>query len=692
MREVRIKDTLSGELTALDSDSEVGIYACGPTVYSRIHIGNARPFVVFSLFARFLRGEGYPTRLVVNVTDINDKIYAAAAEAGEPSAEFAARMTAAYMEDTGRLGLGRPDSEPLASETVDGIVALIAELVEGGHAYESGGDVYFRVGSFDGYGKLSNRRPEDMDQGEEAGAESLKESPLDFALWKSHKEGEDTSWDSPWGPGRPAWHIECSVMAERELGPSFAIHGGGSDLVFPHHENEIAQSEAAGRGFARIWMHNGMIETDAEKMSKSEGNIFQLSEALDRYGREAVVLYLVSGHYRQPLAFSAEQMEQAVAQVERLRNFFREHPAAEGGRRGSGGLGTSARGVQGGSCGRLQHPAGAGRAVRVGRGGEPWRGTGSRRQAALEMVELLGLESLAEAEEGADEEAERLLAEREEARAAKDFGRADEIRDRLAELGWEVRDADGRRAPRAEGLRWRGNQTIYGKRPVEEAERGRRPVHRVWRAPETLGRGAGAALRVTRPPGRRRRGRSLSLRRPQRAAAQGGRADRRPRPGPGPPQSRRGLPLGRAGRRRGRRHPRTAGGGGDGGRPARPRRARSSTCRSPASATSPTGSRRRKRRGSGSGAPTPAPTLLPGMPTSAAPRSSSWVGRGAGFVPVWRPPATASSPCRSAEGSIPSTSPPPRPRCSSRPSASERDRRGSNCNGGCTNVCSGLTE
>jgi cysteinyl-tRNA synthetase len=329
MREVRIKDTLSGELTALDGEAEVGIYACGPTVYSHIHIGNARPFVVFSLLARFLRGEGYSTRLVVNVTDINDKIYAAAAEAGEPSAEFAARMTEAYMEDTGRLGLGRPDAEPLASETVDGIVALIAELVEGGHAYEAGGDVYFRVGSFAGYGKLSNRRPEDMDQGEEAGAESLKESPLDFALWKSHKEGEDTSWDSPWGPGRPAWHIECSVMAERELGPSFAIHGGGSDLVFPHHENEIAQSEAAGRGFARVWMHNGMIESDAEKMSKSEGNIFQLSEALDRYGREAVVLYLISGHYRQPLAFSAEQMEQAVAQVERLRNFFREHSGGE---------------------------------------------------------------------------------------------------------------------------------------------------------------------------------------------------------------------------------------------------------------------------------------------------------------------------------------------------------------------------
>jgi cysteinyl-tRNA synthetase len=328
MRDVRIRDSLSGELRSLDSE-EVGIYACGPTVYSRIHIGNARPFVVFSLFARFLRSEGYRPKLVVNVTDINDKIYVAAREAGKCSAEFAAAMTAAYVEDTDRLGVGRPDAEPLASETVDGIVALIAELVEGGHAYESGGDVYFRVRSFDDYGKLSNRRPEDMDQGEDAGSASLKEDRLDFALWKTHKPGEDTSWDSPWAPGRPAWHIECSVMAEQELGAAFAIHGGGSDLVFPHHENEIAQSEGAGRPFAKIWMHNGMIETDAAKMSKSEGNIFQLSRALDAYGREAVVAYLISGHYRQPLAFGEGQMEESVARVERLRNFFRENPVLQ---------------------------------------------------------------------------------------------------------------------------------------------------------------------------------------------------------------------------------------------------------------------------------------------------------------------------------------------------------------------------
>jgi cysteinyl-tRNA synthetase len=452
MREVRIKDTLTGELKTLDPGAEVGIYACGPTVYSRIHIGNARPFVVFSLLTRFLKAEGYSARLVVNVTDINDKIYVAAREAGEGSAVFAERMTRAYFDDTDRLGLGRPDAEPLATETIDGIVALIVELVDNGHAYESGGDVYFRVRSFEGYGKLSNRRAEEMDQGEEAGSESLKEDPLDFALWKAHKSDEDTSWDSPWGQGRPAWHIECSVMAEQELGASFAIHGGGSDLVFPHHENEIAQSEGAGRPFAKVWMHNGMIETDAAKMSKSEGNIFQLSEALDRYGREAVVDYLISGHYRQPLAFGSEQMDQAVARVERLRNFFREHPVE----REPGGGGPPPH--SGGGGGAAPSPGSRIEAFREALAddfntpramaevfelvGEANRGEApGAARAALEMLELVGLESLAEAEAGGDAVAEALLEEREQARAAKDFARADEIRDELVTLGWEVRDS-----------------------------------------------------------------------------------------------------------------------------------------------------------------------------------------------------------------------------------------------------------
>ncbi|MGD9737486.1 MAG: cysteine--tRNA ligase [Solirubrobacterales bacterium] len=457
MREVRIRDTLSGEPRAIEADEGgvVGIYACGPTVYSRIHIGNARPFVVFSLLRRFLEAEGYAARLVVNVTDVNDKIYAAAAAAGKPSAEWAAAMTRAYFEDTDRLGLGRPDAEPLATETIAGIVALIYELVEGGHAYESGGDVYFRVRSFEGYGKLSNRRTEEMDQGEEAGSASLKEDPLDFALWKANKEGEDTSWDSPWGPGRPAWHIECSVMAEQELGEAFAIHGGGSDLVFPHHENEIAQSEAAGRPFARLWMHNGMVETGAEKMSKSEGNIFQLSEALDRYGREAVVLFLISGHYRQPLAFGPGEMDQAVARVERLRNFFREHPVGAPGvaetpgsdspdspasRSGESDPGARQELFLNALADDFNTPRALAQVFELVGDANREEVPGAA-EAVRDMLGLLGLDSIAEAEAGADEEAEALLREREQARAAKDFARADEIRDELAARGWEVRDS-----------------------------------------------------------------------------------------------------------------------------------------------------------------------------------------------------------------------------------------------------------
>jgi len=320
-----------------------------------------------------------------------------------------------------------------------------------------------------------------MDQGEEAGTATLKEDALDFALWKARKEGEDTFWDSPWGAGRPGWHIECSAMAEAELGASFAIHGGGSDLVFPHHENEIAQSKAAGRPFAALWMHNGMVETDAEKMSKSEGNIFQLSNALDQYGREAVIDYLISGHYRQPLAFGHERLEQAMARVERLRNFFREH---SGGREPGEGPSEPSGGDPGEDSSEQQHggsaepsPSSPAATARVGspaarleafrdaladdfntpramaevfelvaeanRGEVP--GPEATKSLA-EMLGLVGLSTLTQPDEGveADEGARQLMEERERARAGRDFERADEIRDRLAELGWEVRDsADG---------------------------------------------------------------------------------------------------------------------------------------------------------------------------------------------------------------------------------------------------------
>src|SRR2546430_63994 len=225
----------------------IGIYVCGPTVYGRIHVGNARPFVVFSLLKRFLVHEGHPVLFVTNITDVNDKIYAAAQQLGRPSEELAVEMTAAYVADTDRLGLGRPDFEPLASEAIDGIIGLIERLIEGGHAYAVDGDVYFSVRSYPEYGALSHRKIDDMDQGEDVEGTDRKRDPLDFALWKAHKPDEDTAWDSPWGRGRPGWHIECSAMAEELLGLEFEIHGGGSDLVFPHHENEAAQTPMAHR-------------------------------------------------------------------------------------------------------------------------------------------------------------------------------------------------------------------------------------------------------------------------------------------------------------------------------------------------------------------------------------------------------------------------------------------------------------
>jgi cysteinyl-tRNA synthetase len=447
VREVRITDTLSGAERVLEPDAggRVGIYACGPTTYGPIHIGNARPYVVPMLLARFLRREGHDPVVVINVTDVNDKIYTAAREAGVGSSEHAQRMIAAYVADTDALGIGRPDHEPKATETIGPIIALIEALIEGGHAYESGGDVYFRVRSFDRYGALSNRDPDSMDQGEEAGVADLKEAALDFALWKRRKEGEDTFWPSPWGDGRPGWHIECSAMAEELLGLEFAIHGGGSDLVFPHHENEIAQTEAArGRPLAKIWMHNGMVQAGpSEKMSKSAGNIFLLGEAIEAFGAEAVVRFLVSGHYRQPIAFGERELQQAAAANERIREFFRS---------GHGDLpGETAESVRAREAAFLDALAddfNTPRAIAEMSSlvsearATPMPGAD---EALHRMLWLLGLESLAAGDDpaGVPEEATELLAERGGARERKDWARADEIRDRLAELGYEVRDEAG---------------------------------------------------------------------------------------------------------------------------------------------------------------------------------------------------------------------------------------------------------
>ncbi len=299
-------------------EGKVGIYCCGPTVYNLVHVGNARPYVTFAVLRSWLRHRGYEVTLVENITDVDDKIIAKAQAEGRTAVEIADEFTAAYHDDMGRLGDAlRPDVEPLATETIAEIVDLCRQLVASGHAYEARGSVYFRVRSFPEYGKLSGQRIEDLEEGARVDAEPGKEDPLDFAVWKAAKPGEP-AWESPWGIGRPGWHIECSAMGLRYLGAGFDIHGGGRDLIFPHHENEIAQSEAVGLPFARVWMHNGMIRSEGAKMAKSVGNIFLLREVLDRYGTAVLLMYFLTTHYRSPLEFSTEKLNEARAAFQRL--------------------------------------------------------------------------------------------------------------------------------------------------------------------------------------------------------------------------------------------------------------------------------------------------------------------------------------------------------------------------------------
>ena len=327
---MRLYDTLTRSLVDLPPPpGPVRMYVCGSTVYQRIHVGNSRPFVVGMWLRSWLRSTGYEVMLVHNITDVDDKVYVEAGKQGIPSRELSERATAWFFEDTDALGLGRPDLEPRATETIPEIITFIEALLERNAAYVANGDVYFRVADFPEYGRLSGAKLEDMIAQEES---ELKHDQRDFALWKSQKPHEDAAWDSPWGPGRPGWHIECSAMAEKFLGEEFEIHGGGNDLRFPHHENELAQSRSLGHGFARIWMHNGMLELGAAKMSKSLGNVVTLRNVLDIWGREALLVFHLSGFWSKPVDFDDEVMAQAAARAERFRDVFRtpHDPAPDG--------------------------------------------------------------------------------------------------------------------------------------------------------------------------------------------------------------------------------------------------------------------------------------------------------------------------------------------------------------------------
>ncbi len=317
---MKIYDTLSAEKREFVPlhEGRVGVYVCGPTTYDYAHIGHARPAIIFDMLRRFLEYRGYDVILISNITDVDDKIINKARERGEDPIKMAHYYAKEYLKDMDALRVRRANIIPKATRHMGEIIALIEKLVEGGYAYESGGDVYFSVEKFKDYGKLSHRKIEDMLAGARIEISEKKRNPLDFALWKAAKPGEP-SWESPWGPGRPGWHIECSAMSMNYLGPTLDIHGGGADLIFPHHENEIAQSEAAtGKTFARYWMHVGLVRFEEEKMSKSIGNVFLIRDLLRKYPPEAVRIMYINAHYRKPFDFSEKNLEDAKIIMEKI--------------------------------------------------------------------------------------------------------------------------------------------------------------------------------------------------------------------------------------------------------------------------------------------------------------------------------------------------------------------------------------
>lgn len=439
-----------------NNPDEVKVYVCGPTVYNFFHLGNARPFVVFDTLRRYLKYIGYNVNFVQNFTDVDDKIINRAKEEGISAPEVSEKYIKEYFDDAKALNIVPADTHPRVSENIQQIIEFVETLIEKGYAYEVDGDVYYSTRKFKDYGKLSKQNIEELEAGARIAVEEKKKDPLDFALWKARKEESEIAWESPWGMGRPGWHIECSAMSRRYLGPTLDIHAGGQDLQFPHHENEIAQSEACnGVPFAKYWMHNAYITIDKEKMSKSLGNFFTVREIREKYKGEVIRYFLLSGHYRSPIDFNDNLMEMSKASLARFENARKNLEFLI--EKGEGQMTEDEKKVfesydsyrakfkeamdddlntADAISAIFELVTAINQAVKDGASKEFAQ---KSLDTLLELTHVLGL---LEAEENADvdDEIKKLVDEREAARAAKDFAKADQIRDELKAKGITLKD------------------------------------------------------------------------------------------------------------------------------------------------------------------------------------------------------------------------------------------------------------
>ncbi|MEE0691475.1 MAG: cysteine--tRNA ligase [Lachnospiraceae bacterium] len=446
---------------------KVSMYVCGPTVYNFIHIGNARPMIVFDTVRRYMEHKGYDVNFVSNFTDVDDKIIAKAIEEGVSAQEISERYIAECKKDMAGMNVKPATTHPLATQEIDGMIEMISTLIEKGYAYNVDGTVYFRTRKFDEYGKLSHKNLDDLRGGNRSllvTGEDQKEDPLDFVLWKPKKEGEP-SWPSPWSDGRPGWHIECSVMAKKYLGEEIDIHAGGEDLIFPHHENEIAQSECCnGKTFAKYWMHNAFLNIDNRKMSKSLGNFFTVREISEKYDLQVLRFFMLSAHYRSPLNFSAELMESSKNALERIRNAvsnlnYLEQAAAQQEMsveeqvqlKEAEAFAAKFDEAMDDDFNTADAIAAVFELVKYANSSVSSANTkafiAAVREEIITLCDILGIIAQ-EKEELLDEEIEKLIEERQAARKAKNFARADEIRNELLEKGITLLDT-------REGVKWK---------------------------------------------------------------------------------------------------------------------------------------------------------------------------------------------------------------------------------------------